>query len=91
MDAGPYLLSGQKHFGSGSGVTSFMMTTALPQGEPEPDLFFLDVRGAAWDGSTGMKLTAPWDGHGMIATQSHAFQFDDYPATRAAWPGTCGR
>jgi alkylation response protein AidB-like acyl-CoA dehydrogenase len=34
-----------------------------------------------------MRLVAPWDGHGMIATQSHAFHFDGYPAMRAAWPG----
>jgi alkylation response protein AidB-like acyl-CoA dehydrogenase len=86
-----YLLTGQKHFGSGSGITSFMITTALPDGEAEPDVFFLDVRGAAWDGSAGMKLTAPWDGHGMIATQSHGFVFEDYPATRIAWPGQLRR
>jgi alkylation response protein AidB-like acyl-CoA dehydrogenase len=84
---GAYRLSGAKHFGSGSGITSYMMTTALPEGEPQPDLFFLDVRGAPWDGSTGMKLIAEWDGQGMIATQSHAMQFDGFPATRAAWPG----
>ena len=83
---GRYRLSGQKHFGSGSGVTSFMSTTAVPEGESEPDLFFLDVRGAPWDGSTGMQLTRAWDGHGMAATQSHAFEFRDFPATRAAWP-----
>jgi hypothetical protein len=34
-----------------------------------------------------MKLIAPWDGHGMPATQSHAFQFEDFPATRFAWAG----
>jgi alkylation response protein AidB-like acyl-CoA dehydrogenase len=82
-----YRLSGHKHFGSGSGITSFMITTALPDGESEPDLFIVDVQGAAWDGSAGVTLTAPWDGHGMIATQSHGFRFDDYPATRIAWPG----
>jgi alkylation response protein AidB-like acyl-CoA dehydrogenase len=86
-EGGPHRLSGHKHFGSGSGITSFMLTSAVPEGEPEPDLFFLDVRGAAWDGSAGMKLTAPWDGHGMIATQSHGFQFEAFPATRIAWPG----
>jgi alkylation response protein AidB-like acyl-CoA dehydrogenase len=82
-----YLLSGQKHFGSGSGITSYMITTALANGDTEPDWFFLDVRDAKWDGSTGMKLIAPWDGHGMTATQSHAFDFADFPATRLAWPG----
>ena len=83
---GQYLLSGQKHFGSGSGITSYMITTALPEGEEQPDLFFLDMRDVPWDGSRGAKLTAEWDGHGMIATQSHGMAFEDFPATRAAWP-----
>jgi alkylation response protein AidB-like acyl-CoA dehydrogenase len=89
QDGGPlnYRISGQKHFGSGSGVTSFMMTTAIPEDYGKPDLFYLDVREATWDGATGMKLTAPWDGHGMIATQSHGFMFENFPATRIAWPG----
>jgi alkylation response protein AidB-like acyl-CoA dehydrogenase len=82
-----YVISGAKHFGSGSGVTSYMITTALPEGSPAPDLFFMDVRGAPWDGSTGMKLVAEWEGQGMAATQSHAMQFEDFPATRCAWPG----
>jgi alkylation response protein AidB-like acyl-CoA dehydrogenase len=82
-----YRLSGQKHFGSGSGMTSFMTTRAMPDGESVADLFYLDVRNAPWDGSTGMKLTAPWRGHGMMATNSHAFEFTDFPATRVAWPG----
>jgi alkylation response protein AidB-like acyl-CoA dehydrogenase len=85
LAGGTYQLSGDKQFGSGSGVTSFMMTVALPEGEETPDLFYLDVRDATWDGSTGMRLVAPWDGHGMVATQSHAFRFDAYPATRSAW------
>jgi alkylation response protein AidB-like acyl-CoA dehydrogenase len=84
---GSYTLTGQKHFGSGSGATSFMVTTALPEGEDMADWFYIDTRGAAWDGSTGMKLVAEWDGHGMIATQSHAFDFTDFPAQRMAWPG----
>ena len=82
-----YAITGQKHFGSGSGITSYMITTALPEGEELADWFFLDVREANWDGSNGMKLTAEWDGHGMAATQSHAFAFSSYPATRMAWPG----
>jgi alkylation response protein AidB-like acyl-CoA dehydrogenase len=84
---GRWLLSGQKHFGSGSGVTSFMITTAVPEGAGAPDWFFLDQRGVPWDGSRGVKLTAPWDGHGMIATQSHGMAFERAPATRMAWPG----
>ena len=86
-DGDSWLLSGQKHFGSGSGISSFMITTAVADGETVPDWFYLPVEGAAWDGSTGMKLVAPWDGHGMIATQSHAFAFDGFPAVRIGWPG----
>ncbi len=82
-----YRASGHKHFGSGSGIASFMLTTAVPAGETEPDWFFLDVRGVPWDGSAGVTLLAEWDGHGMTATQSHAFQFEDFPATRFAWSG----
>jgi alkylation response protein AidB-like acyl-CoA dehydrogenase len=80
-------ISGQKHFGSGSGITSYMVTTAVPEGEAEADWFFMNVEGAKWDGSGGIRLISEWDGHGMIATQSHAFDFNSYPATRFAWPG----
>jgi alkylation response protein AidB-like acyl-CoA dehydrogenase len=80
-------LSGQKHFGSGSGIASFMITTAMPEGEQEPDWFYVDMRGRAWDGSAGVRLIAPWDGHGMQATQSHSIAFDGVPAIRMAWPG----
>lgn len=82
-----HLLSGQKQFGSGSGITSYMITTALPDGATTPDLFYLDMRDVPWDGSAGVTLTRAWDGHGMAATQSHAMSFADFPATRSAWPG----
>ena len=82
-----YLLSGQKHFGSGSGITSYMVTHAVPDGEVTPDTFVLDMRDSVWDGSSGVKLIAPWDGHGMTATQSHGMVFDNFPATRLAFPG----
>ena len=82
-----YQLSGKKHFGSGIGVMSYMVTTAVPENETQPDLFFLDVRDIALDGSTGAKLIAPWDGHGMIATQSHSVYFEKFPATRIACKG----
>jgi alkylation response protein AidB-like acyl-CoA dehydrogenase len=85
--SGSYRLTGQKHFGSGSGIASYMVTTAVPEGESEPDWFYVDLRGVSWDGSAGLTLTAPWDGHGMTATQSHALRFDGFPATRLAWPG----
>ncbi len=84
---GGWLLSGQKHFGSGSGVTSFMLTSARPEGEEEPDWFYVDMRSVPWDGSRGVTMTAPWDGHGMTATQSHGMSFDQFPATRFAWSG----
>ena len=80
-----YQLSGQKHFGSGSGVMSVMVTTAVPNGEQDADWFFVRTQNEPWDGSTGLKLIAEWDGHGMRATQSHAMEFTDFPATRMAW------
>jgi alkylation response protein AidB-like acyl-CoA dehydrogenase len=87
---GRYRLSGDKNFGSGSGINSFMITVAVPEEEAAPDLFFLDIRNVPWDGSAGVRLTAEWDGHGMTATQSHAFSFDNFPAVRVAWPGQLG-
>lgn len=84
-DDGGWRISGAKHFGSGSGITSFMLTAARPAGE-EPDWFLLDVRDVPWDGSRGLTLLAPWDGHGMTATQSHGMRFERFPATRVAWP-----
>ena len=53
---GNYRLSGQKNFGSGSGITAFMLTVAVPEGETTPDIFFLDMRGVPWDGSAGVTL-----------------------------------
>jgi alkylation response protein AidB-like acyl-CoA dehydrogenase len=87
---GAYLLTGQKNFGSGSGVTSYMITVAVPEGEAAPDMFVLDMRDVPWDGSAGVTLTAAWDGHGMAATQSHAMAFNEFPVTRLAWPGHLG-
>ena len=84
---GGYLLDGEKHFGSGSGITSYVITVAVPDGEEEADLFFMDMQGVPWDGSAGVKLAAAWDGCGMTATQSHAMTFKDFPVTRSAWPG----
>ncbi len=84
--AAGWRITGEKHFGSGSGMTTHMVTTARAEGEPLPDLFTLEVRDVAWDGSGGMTLLAAWDGHGMAATQSHAFRFDGFPARRVACP-----
>ncbi|MXY47357.1 MAG: hypothetical protein F4Y44_10350 [Chloroflexi bacterium] len=88
---GQYLISGQKHFGSGSGMTSFMITQAVPEGESAPDVFYMDMRNVPWDGSAGATLTRAWDGVGMTATQSHAMDFNDMPAIRAAWPDNGAR
>lgn len=88
---GRWRISGTKHFGSGSGVTSFMLTAARPSGEEEPDWFLLDVRDVPWDGTQGMTVLAPWEGHGMTATQSHGMAFDRFPAMRMAWPGRLGQ
>lgn len=82
-----YRVTGDKHFGSGSGVTSFMITTAVPDDEDVPTAFAIDVRDRPWDGSSGMLLTAEWDGMGMAATQSHAMRLDACPAVRLAWDG----
>ena len=88
---GQYLLSGEKHFGSGSGITSYMITTAVPEGEDAPDWFVLDMRDVPWDGSQGVRLVAEWDGHGMTSTQSHGMAFQEFPVTRAAYPGAFKR
>ena len=55
-----------------------MITVAVPDGEEEADLFFMDMRGVPWDGSTGVKLAAEWDGCGMTATHSHAMTFNPH-------------
>ena len=86
-DGNGYRLSGLKHFGSGSGVTSQMVTMAVAEGETTPDLFYMNMQQVPWDGSTGATLIGKWDGHGMIATQSHSIRFEDFPATRVSWPG----
>ncbi len=93
VDAAPFLVgdayavSGDKHFGSGMGITDRMITTALPDGDTEPTVFVLDVRGRPWDGTAGLSLIAEWDGMGMAATQSHAMRLEGAPAVRLAWNG----
>lgn len=47
------------------------------------------MEGTPWDGSTGLTLRAPLDGHGMAATNSHGFTLTDCAARRMAWPGQC--
>jgi alkylation response protein AidB-like acyl-CoA dehydrogenase len=80
-----YAVTGDKHFGSGSGIADRMVTTGIPDGETEPTIFVLDVRDRPWDGSAGLKLIAEWDGMGMAATQSHAMRLEGAPAVRMSW------
>ena len=82
-----YAVTGDKHFGSGMGITDRMITTAIAEGEDDPMIFVLDVRDRPWDGSAGLKLVAEWDGMGMAATQSHAMRLERAPAVRMAWGG----
>lgn len=79
-----FLITGDKHFGSGSGQADFMITTAKVEGSDLPELFILQNKEEPWDGSTGCKMTAKWDGIGMSSTQSHAFRFEKFPANKAA-------
>ena len=82
-----YGVSGDKHFGSGSGIADRMVTTAIPDGEDAPTMFVLDTTDHTWDGTSGMTLTHEWDGVGMAATQSHAMRLDNAPAVRLAFDG----
>jgi alkylation response protein AidB-like acyl-CoA dehydrogenase len=82
-----YAVSGDKHFGSGSGIADRMITTAIPEGEDGPTIFAIDVRNRPWDGSAGLTLIAEWDGVGMAATQSHAMRLERAPAVRLARQG----
>lgn len=82
-----YAVTGDKHFGSGFGVTDRMMTTAVAEGEDGPTIFVIDSRDRPWDGSAGLTLMAEWDGMGMAATQSHAMRLDAVPTVRLAWDG----
>jgi alkylation response protein AidB-like acyl-CoA dehydrogenase len=84
---GDWRMSGDKFMGSGSGITSFMMTIARPEGEERPDVYLLDTRDIGWDGSQGLKMVRAWDGLGMAATQSHAFRFDDVRVARHGLQG----
>ncbi len=77
-------VSGAKHFGSGSGVADYMITTAVMDGDDEPSFFVLDTSDRRWDGSAGMTMLAEWDGMGMRATQSHAMVLDGAPAVQLA-------
>lgn len=93
LEAEPFLagrlygITGDKHFGSGSGICHRMVTTALPEGESNPSIFVLDTDNRPWDGTAGMELVAEWDGMGMAATQSHAMRLTGTPAVRVTFDG----
>jgi hypothetical protein len=82
-----YSLSGDKHFGSGFGISDFMFTTGVVDGEDAPSAFAMDVRPIHAGESTATVVTAEWDGAGMAATQSHAARLDAMPAIRLAYDG----
>jgi alkylation response protein AidB-like acyl-CoA dehydrogenase len=82
-----YRLTGDKHFGSGFGVCDYMFTTARVAGEDRPAGYVIDVRDVAAGGTAGLRVTRPWDGAGMKATQSHAARLDRVEAVRLAWDG----
>jgi len=79
-------LHGAKHFGSGSEIVTYMITTAKPEGGDGPGIFYLDLRDQPWDGTGGLEITRRWDGMGMKATQSHAIQLDGVEGIAYAWP-----
>ena len=87
LSDGTWSMIGDKFMGSGSGITSFMMTIARPDGEDRPDVFLLDARNLPWDGSKGLTMVRAWDGLGMAATQSHAFRFEDVQVARHGLQG----
>ena len=67
-------ITGDKHFGSGSGICDRMLTTGVVQGDDKPSVFVLDTHDRPWDGTAGYELLGEWDGMGMAATQSHAMR-----------------
>lgn len=91
LDGEPFLtgelfgVSGDKHFGSGSGICDRMITTAIAEGAELPTAFVLDTAGRPWDGTAGFELLAEWDGMGMAATQSHAMRLLGAPAVKLSW------
>ncbi len=88
---GRYQLFGEKHFGSGSEIVSYMITTAKPDGLDVPLGFYIDLRRQPWDGTAGVTITRRWDGMGMKATQSHAVMLEGVEGVAWAWPGSIAR
>ena len=82
-----YAVTGDKHFGSGFGVTDRMITTAVPEGEADPTIFVLDVRDRPWDGSAGLRADRRVGRHGDGGHPEprHA---PGRALPRCGWPGT---
>lgn len=79
-----YAVTGDKHFGSGSGVTDRMMTTAIPEGESEPTIFALDVRGRP----VGRKRRA--EAHRRVGRHGHGSDPEPRHAPRVRARGSAG-
>ena len=84
--SGRYRITGEKHFASGTGIASYMITTAKPAGDEPPMGLFLDLRHQPWDGTAGARIIREWDGMGMKATQSHAVMLEGIEGEAFAWP-----
>ncbi len=89
-DGATFALHGEKHFGSGSQIVSYMVTMARPDGAEMPMAFYIDLRDQSWDGTKGIAITRPWDGMGMKATQSHAVLLDGAVGVPWAWQQALG-
>jgi alkylation response protein AidB-like acyl-CoA dehydrogenase len=85
-----FTLSGDKHFGSGFGISDFMFTTGVVEGDDTPSAFAMDMRPVLTGESSAAVVTAEWDGAGMAATQSHAARLESMPAVRLAYEGELG-
>jgi alkylation response protein AidB-like acyl-CoA dehydrogenase len=89
-DTGCATLTGEKHFGSGSGACRYMVTTARVAEDEEPTVAVLDLEGVdPLAPPAGITLRRAWDGFGMTATQSHALHFEAWPVEPHAAPTGC--
>jgi alkylation response protein AidB-like acyl-CoA dehydrogenase len=82
---GSWSLFGEKLSGSGWDHVSFMLASAIPEGEAAPDVFVLDLRDRA--SRTGAAISQPWDAHGMTSSGSHGIGLNGITAERVEWPG----
>ena len=86
---GVYRLTGQKAFGSGSGMTSYMLTTAMPEEEDQLQMCSFWTCGT-WRG-TARRGRPPRQQRGMATAwrrpRAMRSRFADFLATRIAWPG----